>query len=70
MMHLGDELTGESLTQPLQPGDEQRIRTFLLEYPGVTAIREVLVTFLGPFRLWIIARVDIDDELRGVGSKA
>jgi hypothetical protein len=31
----------------------------------VTGIREVLVNFLGPGRVWIVARVDIDDDLRG-----
>jgi len=63
-MHAG-EPAGEFFTQPLQPSDEQRLRTFLLGYPGVTAIRELLVTFLGPSQVWVIARVDIDDELRG-----
>ncbi len=63
-MHLG-EPAGELFTQPLQPSDQQRLRTFLLGYPGVTAIRELLVTFLGPFQVWVIARLDIDDDLRG-----
>jgi cation diffusion facilitator family transporter len=52
-------------TQPLEPADEEKARAFLLAYPGVTAIRELLVTFLGPGRIWIIARIDIDDGLRG-----
>jgi divalent metal cation (Fe/Co/Zn/Cd) transporter len=38
--------------------------------PGVTAIGQLLVTFLGPGRLWIIARVDIDDALPGSQVKA
>jgi cation diffusion facilitator family transporter len=53
------------VTQPMRPADEERARAFLLEYPGVTAIREFLVTFLGPDRIWIVARVDIDDALSG-----
>ena len=40
----------DDFTQPLRPADEDRIRAFLLDYPGVTAIREVLVTFTGPGR--------------------
>jgi hypothetical protein len=36
----------------------------------VTAIRELLVTFVGPGRIWIVARVDIDDGLRGAQVKA
>lgn len=32
------------LGQPLPPSDEDRVRAFLLAYPGVTAIEELLVT--------------------------
>jgi hypothetical protein len=31
----------------------------------VTAIRELLFTFVGPGRIWIVARINIDDGLRG-----
>jgi cation diffusion facilitator family transporter len=51
--------------QPLQPTDEARLRAFLLAYPGVTAIRELLATFVGPGQVWVVARLDIDDQLRG-----
>jgi divalent metal cation (Fe/Co/Zn/Cd) transporter len=34
-------------TQPLRPADEERIRALVLGRPGVTAIRELLVTFVG-----------------------
>jgi divalent metal cation (Fe/Co/Zn/Cd) transporter len=57
-------------TQPLTPADEERVRAFLLAYPGVTAIHEVLVTFIGPGRAWVIARLDIDDDLRGTQVKS
>jgi len=57
-------------TQPFRPADEERVRAFLLGYPGVTAIRELLVTFVGPGRLWIVARVDIDDGLRTAQVKS
>jgi len=60
----------DSSTQPLTLTDEQRVRAFLLDYPGVTAIREVLVTFTGPGRVWITARLDIDDGLTGAQVKA
>jgi cation diffusion facilitator family transporter len=52
-------------TQPLRPSDEERARAFVLGYPGVTAVRQLLFTFVGPGRVWIVARVDIDDGLRG-----
>ncbi len=57
-------------TQPFRPADEEKVRAFLLGYPGVTAILELLVTFVGPGRVWIVARVDIDDGLRGAQVKA
>ena len=58
------------LTQPLRPAEEEKIRAFILGYPGVTAIRQLLITFVGPGRIWIVARVDIDDSLRGAQVKA
>jgi cation diffusion facilitator family transporter len=61
---------GDDFTQPLRPADEDRIRAFLLDYPGVTAIREVVVTFTGPGRAWVTARIDIDDELTGAEVKS
>jgi len=36
----------------------------------VTAIRELLFTFVGPGRVWVVARVDIDDGLRGTQVKS
>jgi len=57
-------------TQPFRPAEEEKVRAFLLGYPGVTAIRELLSTFVGPGRVWIVARVDIDDCLRGAQVKA
>jgi cation diffusion facilitator family transporter len=59
----GHDVAG--LTQPLRPADEERVRAFLLGYPGVTGIRDLLFTFAGPGRVWIVARVDIDDGLSG-----
>jgi len=53
------------LTQPLRPAEEERVRAFLLGHPGVTGIRELLVTFVGPGRIWLVARIDIGDGLRG-----
>ena len=31
----------------------------------MTALHEVLVTFIGPGQAWVIARLDIADDLRG-----
>jgi hypothetical protein len=58
------------VTQPLRPAEVDKARAFLLGYPGVTAIRGLLFTFVGPGRIWIVARVDIDDGLRGAQVKS
>jgi len=60
----------DDFTQPLSAADEERVRAFLLAYPGVTAIGEVLVTFIGPGRVWVIARLDIPDDLGGTQVKS
>jgi cation diffusion facilitator family transporter len=52
-------------TQPLRPAWGERARAFLLNYPGVTGIREILTTFVGPGQVWVVARVDIDGGLSG-----
>jgi divalent metal cation (Fe/Co/Zn/Cd) transporter len=51
-------------TQPFRPVDEERARALLLGYPGVTAIGQLLATFVGPGQIWVVARIDIDDGLR------
>jgi cation diffusion facilitator family transporter len=57
-------------TQPFRPAEEERVRAFLLGYPGVTGIRELLASFVGPGRVWVVARIDIDDGLDGSQVKA
>jgi cation diffusion facilitator family transporter len=58
------------LGQPLSRTDTERVRTFLLDYPGVTAIRELLVTYIGPGQVWVLVRIDIGDGLRGRDVKS
>jgi cation diffusion facilitator family transporter len=53
------------LGQPITPTDKERVRAFILAYPGVTAVGQLIVTFIGPSQVWVIARLDIDDNLRG-----
>jgi cation diffusion facilitator family transporter len=57
-------------TQPLRPDEVDKARAFLLGYPGVTAIRQLLFTFVGPGQVWIVARVDIGDDLRSAEVRA
>jgi len=44
---------------------EERGRASILGYPGVTGICKLILTFVGPARVWIVARVYIDDGLSG-----
>ncbi|HTB59498.1 MAG TPA: cation diffusion facilitator family transporter [Polyangia bacterium] len=37
--------------------------------PGVTAVDELWVTFVGPRRLWVVARIQTDDTLDGPALK-
>ena len=60
----------DDLTQPIGPADAERLQAFISASPGVTAICELLVNFVGPGRIWIVARVDIDDDLRGPQVKS
>jgi cation diffusion facilitator family transporter len=53
------------LGEQAPPAAKDEIRAFVVGYPGVAAVRELLVTFVGPRRVWVLARVDIEDELRG-----
>jgi divalent metal cation (Fe/Co/Zn/Cd) transporter len=34
-------------------------------WPGVVAVRRLVVTFMGPNEVLVVARVDIDDDLDG-----
>ena len=65
-MRNGDYLIGRGA-----PGQIQKlIRDILAADADVRAVTDLVVTFLGPRRLWVIARIDIDDALGGAGVKA
>ena len=53
------------LGEQAQPAAKERVRAYLLSVPGVLAVRELLVTFTGPRQVWVLARVDVEDSLRG-----
>jgi cation diffusion facilitator family transporter len=65
-MRNGDYLIGRGAPAQVQ----RRIRGVLAGEPDVRAVTDLVVTFLGPRRLWVIARVDIDDALSGAAVKA
>ena len=47
------------------PALRSRIQASIAAEPGVRAVTELLVTFIGPRRLWVVARVSIDPGLSG-----
>jgi cation diffusion facilitator family transporter len=47
------------------PALRARLGTVLAHQAGVTAVGELLVTYLGPRRLWVVARIGIDQALNG-----
>jgi divalent metal cation (Fe/Co/Zn/Cd) transporter len=55
----------DRFTQPIRPAEAERIQALIAAYPGVTGVSEVLAWFIGPGRVWIVARVAMDDDLRG-----
>ena len=61
----GDFLIGRQASAPLH----SRVQEIIAGQQGVCAVTELLVTFLGPRRLWVVARVDIDDALTGARVK-
>lgn len=53
------------LGQPIPAADRERVQTFLLTYTGVTGVRELLVTYIGPEQVWLLARISIAATLKG-----
>jgi cation diffusion facilitator family transporter len=51
--------------QEVGPAGKERIRAFITAWPGVVAVRKLLVAFTGPDEILVVARVDIDDSLDG-----
>jgi cation diffusion facilitator family transporter len=56
-----DFLVGEQAPDVLR----DQVRRTILDQPGVVGVNELLVTFVGPRRVWVVSRVDVDDALRG-----
>ena len=56
-----DFLVGEQASSALK----ESVRRTILGQPGVVAVNELLVTFVGPRRVWVVSRVDVDDALHG-----
>ena len=56
-----DFLLGEQAPQPARAD----ALAYLMACPGIVAVQQLLTTFVGPRRVWVIARVDLDNNLHG-----
>ena len=56
-----DSLIGGQATGALRA----KVRHMIATQPGIVAITELLVTFIGPRQAWVVARVAIDEALSG-----
>jgi cation diffusion facilitator family transporter len=45
------------------PQIRKTVRDAIAAQPGIVSVGELLVTFVGPRRLWVVARIDVDDTL-------
>lgn len=61
-----DFIIGQQVSMPLR----ERVRELIGRQQGIVGVGEVLVTFLGPRRVWVAGRIDIDDRLSGAEVKA
>jgi divalent metal cation (Fe/Co/Zn/Cd) transporter len=39
------------------------VRAFISAYPGITAVQELLVTYIGRGQVWVLARINVADNL-------
>lgn len=65
MLKNRDFIIGREVPEPLR----KIVREVIASRPGIIAVGELVVTFLGPRRVWVVARVDIDDRLSGAQVK-
>jgi cation diffusion facilitator family transporter len=51
--------------QEAAPAVRRRLAKLIAAQPGVTSVGQLLVTFLGPRQLWVVARIEVDGALSG-----
>jgi cation diffusion facilitator family transporter len=62
----GDFLIGRQAPEEVRT----RVQEVIASQVGICVVRELLITFLGPRRLWVLARIDVNDSLSGAELKA
>ena len=51
--------------QEASPAIRRRLAQLIAAQPGITGVGQLLVTFLGPRRMWVLARIELDGALTG-----
>jgi len=60
---------GFIIGQQASPTIRQSIRDSICSQPGIISAPELIVTFLGPRRVWVVGRVNIEDGMTGAQVK-
>ena len=60
-----DFIIGQQAPEPLR----QAAREIILSQPGILGVVEMISPFLGPRKVWVSAKIDIDDNLTGAQVK-
>jgi cation diffusion facilitator family transporter len=55
--------------QEASPAIHGQLQRLIAARPGIVAVNQLLVTFLGPRRLWVVARIAIDGALSGAAMR-
>jgi divalent metal cation (Fe/Co/Zn/Cd) transporter len=55
--------------QEASPAIHGQLQRLIAAQPGIVAVNQLLVTFLGPRRLWVVARIAIDGGLSGAAMR-
>jgi cation diffusion facilitator family transporter len=63
--HNRDFLIGQEVPVALRG----RVERIITAQAGIRAVTELMVTFLGPHQVWVVARIEIDDKLSGAALK-
>jgi cation diffusion facilitator family transporter len=69
-LFLGDRNRDFLVGEEVSARSRARIASYIAAYPGIVEVRDLIVTFIGPDEVWVVARVDVDEGLSGRGVEA
>lgn len=69
-LFLGDRNRDFLVGEEVSANSRARIASYVAAYPGIVDVRDLIVTFIGPDEVWVVARVDVDEGLSRRGVEA